>query len=157
MSSSNTRVKYEKTDIYETLVDEHEVFDSYIDLFVFCASLGYARDEGRQDYEGDSEMLWMHIANNELYRAVAAAIAYQDRDDPEALISPDVQLEVLAKYAAGGAEIAADEFGDIDGDPTDAVMNFIKANQDSQSRTEQNSILDEIRQSFDQTTMELDS
>lgn len=156
MSSRDTRIYYEKTSIYEQLVKEHDVFDSYTDFFVFCATLGYVRGEARPDYDGDAEMLWMHLSNDELYRAVAAAIAYQDRNDPEALLDPGIQLDVLGKYAAGGAEIAADEFGDINGDPTDAVTNFLKSNQEPETQAEQDDVLADIRESFDQTTLELD-
>lgn len=148
--STDIRVTYEKTPVYEQLVDEYGIFGSYVDFFVFSACLGYAKDEKDLDYGGDNEMLWMHLGNSDIYRAVAAAIAYQDTGDPEALTQPETQLDILAQYAAGGAEIAAKEFGDISGDPTDTVLNFIQKHHDPSTQEEQESILNEIMESFNE-------
>ncbi len=146
--STDIRVTYKKTPIYEQLVDDYEIFSSYVDFFVFSACLGYAKERKIEDYSGDNEMLWMHLGNSEIYRAVAAAIAYQDMGDPEALIQPETQLDILAKYAAGGAEIAAEEFGNISGDPTDTVLNYIQKHHDPTTQEEQEEILQEIMNSF---------
>lgn len=102
-------------------------------------------------------MLWMHVGNKDLYRAVAAAIAYQDTGDPESLIDPEVQLSTLNQYAAGGAEIAEREFGDISGDPTDAVLSYIQTNHDPTTQSEQDSIMDEIKSSFNSDTIDTES
>lgn len=152
MSKTSTRVKYEKTEIYEVLVDDYGIFDSYVDFFMFVASLGYAKNEPvRSGYEGENEMLWMHVQNKDLYQVVAAAIAYQDTDDPRALVDPEIQLPILAQYAAGGAEIASDEFGDIAGDPTDAVVNYLQAEHSADTQDEEEEILNQIRSGFDET------
>lgn len=150
MSDSKVRQKYKRTPIYDAMVDEHDIFENYIDCFVFFATLGY--DRGRYDatdYTGDGEMLWMHFGSRDLYRATAAAIAYQHTDDPQALVRPETQLEVMAKYAAGGAAIAAEEFGDVAGDPPDALLNFVRSNRDTDSADERDSTLDEIVAAFD--------
>jgi len=152
MSKTSTRVKYEKTDIYESLVDEYDIFDSYVDFFMFAASLGYSENNPeRENYEGENEMLWMHVQNKELYQVVAAAIAYQDTDDPQALVDPEIQLPILAQYAAGGAEKAAEEFGDVAGDPTDAVVNFLQDEHSESTQDEEEDILNQIRNGFDET------
>ncbi|CCQ35031.1 hypothetical protein [Halorhabdus tiamatea] len=156
-NATEVRETYEKKPVYEQLVDEHDVFGSYVDFFMFAASLGFARDEKETDYGGDNEMLWMHLGNKDLYRATAAAIAYQDTDDPEALVDPSRQLEILAQYAAGGAEIAQEEFGDIKGDPTDTVLNFIQSNHDPNTQEEQDSVLQEIISSFDEEMLDAES
>lgn len=152
MSQSSVRVKYEKTPIYETLVDEYDVFESYVDFFVFAASLGYARNElVRDGYEGDNEMLWMHVQRKDLYRVVAASIAYQHTGDPETLVDAERQLPILAQYAAGGAKIASEEFGDVTGDPTDAIVNFLQSEHSEGSQDEEEEILNQIRDGFDET------
>lgn len=148
--SAKSRQRYKQTDIYERLVDEHGIFENYIDCFVFAASVGY--DQGRyetEDYEGDGEMLWMHFSGNDLYRATAASIAYQHTDDPAALSNPDKQLEVLAKYAAGGAEILEEKFGDTKGTPRNALLNFVQSHSSEDERGEENDMLEEIARSFD--------
>lgn len=148
--TSQTRQKYKQTEIYDVLVDDHDIFDNYIDCFVFAASVGYS--EGKyepEDYEGQNEMLWMHFGSNDLYRAAAAAIAYQHTDDPAALTNPDKQLEVLAKYAAGGASLLEDKYGDTKGTPREGLIDYIQSQSSKEERGEQNEMLEEIARSFD--------
>lgn len=152
MSNASARVNYDKTEIYETLVDEYEIFDSYVDFFMFAASLGYDRDEYVADGdEGDNEMLWMHLRSNERYQVIAASIAYQHSGDPETLVKPDRQLPILARYAAGGAQIAKQEFGDVVGDPTDSVINFLQAAHNEETQDKEEEILKQVREGFDES------
>lgn len=150
MSQADIRVNYTKTPIYETLVDEYGVFGSYVDFFMFAAALGYSRNEYVSDGdEGTNEMLGMHLNRKDLYQVVAASIAYQHTDDPETLVDPEEQLTILARYAAGGARIASNEFGDVTGDPTDAVVNFLQADHNEERQDEEEKILNQIREGFD--------
>lgn len=149
--STQTRQKYKQSDIYDKLVDEDDIFDNYIDCFVFAASVGYS--EGRyepDDYTGDGEMLWMHFGGNDLYRAAAAAIAYQHTDDPASLTDPNKQLEVLAKFAAGGAEILDDKFGDTKGTAREGLLNYIQAQSSDDEEEGDNEMLEQIARSFDE-------
>ncbi|WP_076610480.1 hypothetical protein [Natronorubrum thiooxidans] len=133
------------------MVDEHNVFNSYVDFFVFSACVGYAKDRCEtQNYKGDSEMLWMHFSNKDLYRAVAAAIAYQHHNDSEALINPELQLKTLTMYAAGGADILEAEFGDIKGNPTNAVLNYIQDWDDQEDNESRQTLLAEIMADFEE-------
>lgn len=132
-------------------MDDHDIFDNYIDCFVFAASVGYS--EGRyepDDYDGDGEMLWMHFGSHDLYRAAAAAIAYQHTDDPASLTDPGKQLEVLAKFAAGGAEILEDKFGDTKGTPREGLLNYIQAQTSDGEDEGDNEMLERIARSFDE-------
>lgn len=149
--SSQTRQTYKQSDIYHKLVDEHDIFDNYIDCFVFAASIGYS--EGRyepDDYTGDGEMLWMHFGSHDLYRAAAAAIAYQHTDDPASLTDPSKQLEVLSKFAAGGAEILEDKFGDTKGTPREGLLNYIQDQSSDDEEEGDNEMLERIARSFDE-------
>jgi dnd system-associated protein 4 len=121
------RIRYDRNEAYDQLVNEHEVFNSYVDFFVFCAALGFSRDERRPNaYEGaDHELLWMHIEGTELFEAVSKAIAYQDTGNPDALDDKETQLELLAEYAAAGAEIVADEVLTAGDDIVPTVVRFI--------------------------------
>lgn len=126
--SSRVRTHYRQTDIYERLVDEEGIFDSYVDLFVFAACRGYAAGERHtDDYEGDAEMLWMHFGKEDFYRAAAACIAYQATGDPEALMDNERQLEVMAQYASAGADILEDEYGPVKGSPLNSVLNDVRS------------------------------
>jgi len=115
--TATTRQYYYRHDIYDRMVDEWEVFDSLVDFFVFAASVGYAVSDrptvntytarevqGSTDDGTRGEMLWMHFSDKQTYRAVAASIAYQHTGDSAALVEPETQLEVLARYAKAGAE-----------------------------------------------------
>jgi len=148
--STKARQTYKQSEIYETLVDEHDIFDNYIDCFVFAATVGY--HEGRietENYEGDAEMLWMHFSSHDLYRAAAASIAYQHTKNPEALTNPELQLKVLAKFAAGGAEILEEKFGDVKGTSREGILNYIKSHSSEEERGRENEMLKEIARSFD--------
>jgi hypothetical protein len=148
-SSTSIREKYEQTSIYEQLVDEHEIINGYVDMFVFAACVGYANERFIRNYGGDGEMLWMHVSNKELYKAVAASIAYQHHNDPEALLDKELQLRTLAMYSAGGAELLESEFGDIKGDPTDAVLNYIQEWDEQNDTQRRDTLLGDIMSSFE--------
>lgn len=149
-TSATVRQNYKQTAIYDQFVDEHGLFDSYQDLFVFAACVGYAKNRCvTTDFEGDGEMLWMHFTDKSLYQAVAASIAYQHHDDPQALLDTEMQLKTLAMYAAGGAELLEREFGDVKGDPTDAVLNFIREWNDQDDTERRDTLLGDIMSSFE--------
>ena len=150
-ADATVRQNYKQSNIYIKLVDEYGIFDSYQDLFMFTACVGFAKDRCKTaNYEGEKEMLWMHFSNKDLYRAVAAAIAYQHHDDPEALIKPEIQLETLAMYAAGGAEVLEAEFSEVDEDPTDAVLNYVQDWDEQEDTETRQTVLGEIMASFEQ-------
>jgi hypothetical protein len=93
MSSSTIRQHYYRHPLYDKMVDEWDLFNTYVDFFVFAGSVGYATidkttaasyDEAEFAGEGETqqEMLWMHLSNKQTYRAVAASIAYQHTNRP---------------------------------------------------------------------------
>lgn len=152
MSSTQSRQSYKQSPIYEKLVDDHDIFPNNIDCFVFAASVGYSENRyDPDDYTGDGEMLWMHFSSRDLYRAAAAAIAYQHTGDPEALTDPDTQLEVMAQYAAGGAMFLEEKFGEMKETSRDGLLNYIQSHSSPDERTEENEMIKKIAQSFDQS------
>lgn len=151
--SSTVRQNYKRLPIYEKLVDEHEIFENYQDLFVFCGCVGYHEDKIEEnDYTGDGEQLWMHYTDKQAYRAAAASMAYSYTGDPEALIEPEIQLEVLAKYAAAGAKELQRKFGDHRGTPREALLDYIHEANDDQDGTAEKDKMKNIMQEFDVTT-----
>jgi dnd system-associated protein 4 len=121
------RIRYDRNETYETLVDEHEVFDSYVDFFMFCATVGVAR--GRKHPEayvgGDNELLGTYVTRNELFDALSKAIAYRESGSPEVLNDQSRQLELLAEYAAAGAEVVAEEVTATADDIVPAIARFV--------------------------------
>lgn len=162
MSENNIRIYYDRHDLYDQMVDEWDLFNSYVDFFVFAASVGYATaDEatvrGYQDHEygGEGEMLWMHFSNKTTYRAVAASIAYQHTDDSEALVNPELQLEVLARYAKAGVERLDQEFGDAVSTPRDGLLSFIADYEDTEFESKEGDLIGEITSSFDSDMIDI--
>lgn len=126
-------ISYRKTELYETVVDEYEVFENYYDFLVFLAVVGYFESNPkRSGYRGDrsdetkGEIGLQNVKSNELYKAIMACLAFQDTGDPDALVDESRQMKILSQYSAGGLEIAEREFGDVAGDPTDAILNYIR-------------------------------
>jgi hypothetical protein len=89
----------------------------------------------------------MHFTDKTLYKATAAAIAYNDLKTPEALINPEKQLTTLAKFQAGGATILEEKFGDIEGDPTNALLNYIQDHRSADDEDTQ-TVIGKIIQDF---------
>jgi hypothetical protein len=147
-SDATVRVNYKQTAVYEQFVDEYGVFKSYQDFFVFAAAVGYANDK-KADPGSGNEMLWMHFTDKTLYKATAAAIAYNDMKTPEALINPEKQLKTLAKFQAGGTTILEEEFGDIEGDPTNALLNYIQEHGSTEDDEGTQTVIEKIVKSFD--------
>lgn len=164
MSDDTTiRQYYARTDIYDQMVDDWDIFDTYVDFFVFAASVGY-RIGSRSDvasydedyYTGEGEMLWMHFTNKVTYRAVAASIAYQYTGSVDAFTDPQLQLDVLARYAKAGADELAKEFGDSQATPRDGLVTFINEYEDVDESQAQEEMLDEIIDSFDRDMFDIE-
>lgn len=161
MSGTSERVKYARHDIYDQLVDEWDVFDTYVDLFVFAASVGYATSDSatvraysEDEYRGDGEMLWIHLNGKPNYRAIAAALAYQFTGDLESLTDAGTQLDVLARYAHAGALHLDAEFGDAVTTPRDGLVSFVDEFRGGESADGEGEILDDIVDSFDSDTLQ---
>lgn len=156
------RQHYERTEIYDQMVEEWGIFDTYVDFFMFAASVGYrirSRSDvasyDESDFTGEGEMLWMHFTNKVTYRAVAASIAYQYTGTVDAFTDPQLQLEVLARYAKAGAGELAKEFGDSQATPRDGLVAFINEYEDTDESQAQEEMLDEIIDSFDRDMFDM--
>lgn len=154
-------IEYRGSDLYDRVVDEYDVFEHSYDFMVFLAVMGYREDRvDRDHYRGsDAEGTRRQIGAdnffaNDLYRVIATCIAFQDTGDPKALVDPDLQAERLAQYASGGLDVAEDEFGQTAGDPTNAIVNYIKSHQESGTYQ---GTLGEIVQAFDDEMMSSES
>jgi hypothetical protein len=157
MPDSTIRQNYYRHELYDKMVSEWDVFDTFVDFFVFAGSVGYATVDrattagyAESEFEGDGEMLWIHFSNKNTYRAVAASIAYQHTGDPEALVKPAIQLEVLARYAKAGVERLDNEFGDSASPPRDGLISFIQNERPTES-PESSDLLGSIVDSFDKS------
>jgi dnd system-associated protein 4 len=159
-----TLIQYEQGELYERLVDEYEVFDHYYEVLVFLAVVGYREDRvKRSGYKGDtqagtnSEAGLQNVHSRDLFHTVAACLAFQDTGDPEALVDTQEHKRVIAQYAAGGLEFAREEFGQTAGDPTDAIVNYIKDRSEEDDDETIEGELQEIVDAFDDEMMGYES
>lgn len=148
------RVRYKKTEVYDLLTEKHDIFENYIDVIIFMAILGYREDNIKtQDYLGDqderSEIGIELFHNHNHYHAIVAALAFQKTGDPSSMADPEVHREVIPQYAAGGLEVFQEEFGEVAGDPTDALANYIKSCTVDETSVQDSDELQTIIQSFD--------
>jgi hypothetical protein len=144
-------VEYNKSDLYDEVVDEYEIFEYGYEFMVFLAVMGYREGEvEREDYRGDGEIGRENLENREIYRIIMATLAFQDTGNPGALADKELQAKVLAQYSAGGLKMAEKKFGQTAGDPTDAIVNYIKNCQDTETYQ---GTLGEIVTAFDDQMM----
>jgi dnd system-associated protein 4 len=151
-------ITYRKSDLYDRVVEEYDVFENSYDFMVFLAVLGYREGradrtnfEGSKSDETQGQIGAENFFANDLYRVIASSLAFQDTGDPAALVNSEKQGETLAQYAAGGLEAAEEEFGQTAGDPTDAIVNLIQS-QEADPEPYQGT-LGEIVQAFDDQMM----
>lgn len=149
-------VSFKKPDLYDELVEEYEVFENLYDAVVFMAMVGYLEDNverdnfrGSKDGAGQGNIRIESFYSNDLYRIVGSCLAYQDTGDPDALVDTEQQAKTISQYATGGLEIAQKEFGDIAGDPTDAILNYINECENRGPDGAATSIINEIQSNFD--------
>jgi len=152
-------IKYQQGELYQKLVDEYEVFDHYYEVLVFLAVVGYREDRVRRGglTDGDdgktSEAGLQNVYSRDLFHTVAACLAFQDTGDPEALVDREEHKRVIAEYAAGGLEFAREQFGQNAGDPTDAVVTYIKSRREDEPDGDIEGELKRIVESFDDEMM----
>ena len=156
-------VSFKKPALYNELVEEYEVFENLYDAVIFMAMIGYLEDNvartdfrGGKDGVGQGNIRIESFYSEDLYRIVGSCLAYQDTGDPDALVDIEQQAEIISQYATGGLEIAEREFGDIAGDPTDAIVNYINNSEDRTHETGASGILVEIQKNFDDQMMNTD-
>lgn len=143
------RIRYDKTETYEILVDgENAIFDTYKDLFLLAASVGFNRGRWDDNPGKSDEIPWRILQNNPQNRVVASSIAYAHTEDYEALIDEEKQVEILQKYASEGIEVIRSKVVEQPGDPLDNMIEFLRRNRDTETEEERISVLEEIEQEF---------
>jgi hypothetical protein len=148
-------VSFKKPDLYDEWVDDYEIFDNLYDAVIFMAVLGYVEDSverenfrGSKGGVGQGNIRIESFYSDDIYRVIGGCLAYQDTEDPDALVDTELQAETISKYATGGLEVAQEEFGAIPGNPADAIVNYIEAHEE-RPETGKKSILTKIRENFD--------
>lgn len=147
MSSSDAPATffYQQDEAFEELATgEKSIFESRTRLLVFAACLGFNRSRKVADHETNGEMRWSYIAENSMLSVMAASLAYAESDDPDAMLDPELQIDVLTSYAAGGSRLLIDEVVDAPGDNLDLLIGLLKDERETSELTDKVEVLKQI-------------
>jgi hypothetical protein len=136
---------YEQNEIFEELASGDEaIFDSRIPLLIFAASVGYHRDHWVENPDTNGEMRWNYIGQDQRFSVIVAALAYDRTEDSDAIFDPEIQIDVLTSYAAGGARIIKREVLDEPGGNLDNLVDFLQEHRDSDETESRAGVLEQI-------------
>lgn len=136
---------YERNEAVEELAaGDDAVFESRIPFVVFAAGVGYTRDHYVKNHETDGEMRWNYISQEQRLSVIVAALSYAHTEKEEAIVDPEIQIEVLTSYAAGGARILKREVVDEPGTNLDNLVAFLQDHRDETESKERLGVLEQI-------------
>lgn len=145
MSSGGLTFKYENNEAFEELADgDSPIFDSRVRFLVFAASVGYAKDRSVEDPGEDNYIRWNYIGQDSQLSVITASLAYSVTEDPEVILDPHDQFDVLSRYGAGGARLIKKEVVDAPGDNLDNLVDFIQNHRNEDEMKERVGVLEEI-------------
>lgn len=136
---------YEKNDAFAELAEgDDSVFESNTRLLVFAAAVGYARNHRVSDPDDNGEVRWSYIAQDKRLSVITASLAYAETEDPDVILDPERQIEVLTAYGAGGARLLEREVVDEPGSNLDNLIAFLRQHRDEDQLERQVGVLEDI-------------
>jgi len=145
MSSGGLTFKYENNEAFEELADgDSPIFDSRVRFLVFAASVGYAEDRIVEDPGEDNYIRWNYIGQDSQLSVITASLAYAVTEEPEIILDPHDQFDVLHRYGAGGSRLIKQEVVDAPGDNLDNLIDYIQDHRDEDEMKERVGVLEEI-------------
>jgi hypothetical protein len=147
MSDGQAVFYYENSDAFEELADGDEpIFESRVRFLVFAASVGYAHNRSVESPERDKAIRWSYIDGDRSLSIVTAALTYGVTGDPEEILDPEQQIDVLQRYGAGGARLVNREVVDEPGDNLDNLITFLQDQRTEDDDTDRAGVLEQIEQ-----------
>lgn len=145
MSSGGLTFQYENNEAFEELADgDSPIFDSRVRFLVFAASVGYAKDRVVEDPGQDNYIRWNYIGQDSQLSVITASLAYAVTEEPEIILDPHDQFDVLHRYGAGGSRLIKQEVVDAPGDNLDNLMDFIQDHRNEDEMKKRVGVLEEI-------------
>lgn len=145
MSSGGFTFKYENNEAFEELADgDSPIFDSRVRFLVFAASVGYAEDRIVEDPGEDNFIRWNYIGQDSQLSVITASLAYAVTEEPEIILDPHDQFDVLHRYGAGGSRLIKQEVVDAPGDNLDNLIDFIQDHRNEDEMKDRVGVLEEI-------------
>lgn len=140
-----TTFYYEQNDAIEELAAGPDaIFDSRVPFLVFAASVGYEHDHWVENHDTNGEMRWNYIGQDRRLAVIIAALAYGHTDDSDAIFDPEIQINVLTSYAAGGSRILKREVVDEPGSNLDNLVTFLQDHRQAEESEARVGILEQI-------------
>lgn len=145
MSSGGLTFKYENNEAFEELADgDSLIFDSRVRFLVFSACVGYAKNRSVEDPGEDNYIRWNYISQDSQLSVITASLAYAVTEDPEIILNPHDQFDVLSRYGAGGARLIKKDVVDTPGNNLDNLIDFIQDHRNEDEMKERAGVLEEI-------------
>jgi hypothetical protein len=138
---------YERNEAVEELASGSDaLFESRTRFLIFAVSVGFSRKNWVEDPGQEGEMRWSYIDQNQRLSVIAKALAYAHTKDPSAILDPQVQIDTLVGYGAGGARIIQAEVVEQPGSNLDNLIEFLNEHRGDKKDTEQRvGVLEEIQ------------
>ena len=96
----------DKEDVFLELTEGDEaVFDTYKDLMIFSACVGYAQGSRKKLKKGSLEPIDFSIFSGECDRAIFNMIALTETGEPKIFESQEEMFTIFEEYANAGLEI----------------------------------------------------
>jgi hypothetical protein len=128
----------------ELATGQNAIFESGTRFLIFAASVGFAKDRWVTDPAEENEVRWSYIDQNQRLSVITAALTYAHTNDPESILDPERQIEVLQGYAGGGSRVLQSRVVDEPGDNLDNLISFLQDHRDTDESTERAGVLEEI-------------
>lgn len=145
MPSDTLTFEYENNEAFEELADgDSPIFDSRVRFLVFAACVGYAKGRSVEDPSQDNYIRWNYISQDSQLSVISASLAYAVTEEPDVILDPHEQFDVLSRYGAGGARLIKQEVVDAPGDNLDNLIDFVQAHRDEDEMKERVGVLEEI-------------
>ena len=138
---------YEQNEAVEELgAGKDAIFESRTRFLIFAASVGYSRDHWVENHDENGEMRWNYIGQNQRLSVITGALAYAHTKNSDAIFDPEIQIDVLTSYGAGGARILKREVVDEPGNNLDNLISFLEDNRDEEDSEGRIGVLEQIEQ-----------
>jgi dnd system-associated protein 4 len=119
-----------------------KIFESYKDLVVFAANIGFQNDKKMQIEKPMGDPIKMHIFSGEYDIAIMNCIALADTEDPMLIgeSQEEEKIKIFEEYACAGLDIIEKRVYKQSGDWQEHIISLIL----EQKKTEKNDPFDDL-------------
>lgn len=139
----------DKEYIFKALIEgETDVFETYKDVFMMAACIGYQHDK-RVPFDSTAEQIAWTVFSGQTDLPIINAIALDATKDVSILLDDeetfDRKLTIVEEYCNGGLEILKEKLLDSTGNAHDNFMNMIyETREDEKTLTDIDKFVDDL-------------